>query len=134
MKIDIIEKKDEALFQRETIIAKCEFDGATPSILELKNRIAAQLGVKEDLVVVKNIFSEFGSKSGKVEVRVYKDAESLKKAETEKVIKRNTPKKEEKPAEEKPTEAAPAEKKEEAPAEKPVETPAVKKEEKAEAA
>lgn len=116
MKIDIIDKKEEALFQRETITARCEFDNVTPSRLELRNRLAAQLGVKEDLVIIKNIFTTFGARSGKIEACVYKDETALKKAESDKSIKKNTPKKEEKPSEE---EAAPA---------------AEKKEEKAEAA
>ncbi|MBW3010687.1 hypothetical protein KY326_00525 [Candidatus Woesearchaeota archaeon] len=127
MKIDIIDKKDESLFQRETITAKCEFDNATPSRLELRNRLAAQLGVKENLVVIKNVFTDFGARSGRIEACVYKSEEALKKVESEKMIKKHTPKQEEKPAEE----AAPAEKKEEAPAEKPAEE---KKEEKPEAA
>ena len=141
MKIDIKEKKDEPLMGRETITAECEFDGATPSTLELRNRLAAQLAVKEELVVVKNVFTEFGSKSGKVIACVYKDADSLKKVESEKTIKRNTPKpKEEKKEEAKPAEgAAPAEKsaeekKEEAPAEKPAEEKPAEEKKEAEAA
>jgi small subunit ribosomal protein S24e len=115
MKIDIIDKKEEALFQRETITARCEFDNVTPSRLELRNRLAAQLGVKEDLVVIKNIFTTFGARSGKVEACVYKDEKALKKVESDKMIKKNTPKKEEKPAEE--AAAAPAEEKKEEKAE-----------------
>jgi small subunit ribosomal protein S24e len=126
--MDIIERKPADLLNRENIVARVEFEGATPSRAQLKNQLATKLKTKEELIVVNKVNTAFGKSLAVVKAHVYKNEADMKKMEGKPALKRNAKKEEKK--EEKPAEAAPAappaeEKKEEAPApaEKPAEEP-----------
>ncbi|MBD3259252.1 hypothetical protein GF371_01315, partial [Candidatus Woesearchaeota archaeon] len=137
MAIEIIEKKPAELLNRENIVAKVSFDGATPSRADLKKRLAAQLKTDENLVIISKINTAFGKSLAMIKARIYKNEADMKKIERKAVIKKNSKKAEKKEAAEKPAEAPaakPEEKKEEPKAEeKPAEAkPEEKKEEAAE--
>ena len=144
LKIETI--KEMPLLARKEVEASMMFEKkATPSNNEVRKAIAAELKVDEKVVVVKHIYTEFGSSEAKVEAFAYKDEASLKKIEpVTKAMKQKeeaaakkaeeakaaeapaegaapapaeAPKEEAKPAEAPKEEAKPEEKKEEAPAE-----------------
>jgi small subunit ribosomal protein S24e len=130
MSIKIIEKKENPLLSRIKVLAEISFEKATPSNNDVKKQIASEIKADENLVVVKNIYTQYGSTSAKVTALVYNSKEDLEKIEPK-------PKKEEKKPGEQPAEKAEAPKetpKEEAkPAEAPKEEAPAKEEKKEEA-
>lgn len=127
MALKITSTDEKPLLARKEIKGELSFpEKATPSNDEVGKAIASQLKVNEKTVVVKHIYTAFGSSDAKVEAYVYNTDEDLKKIEPR--VKKTEEKKqapaEEKPAEKKeeakeepPKEEKPAEKKEEAPKE-----------------
>ena len=136
MGLKITSTEEKPMLARKIIKADLAFpEKSTPSNNDVASMIASELKVDGKTVVVKHIYTSFGSSDAKVEALVYDNEESLKKYEpVTKAMKlkveaaakkaaepaKEEPKAEEaKPAEaEKPAEEAkPEEKKEEAPAE-----------------
>ncbi|ENO11846.1 ribosomal protein S24E [Thermoplasmatales archaeon SCGC AB-539-C06] len=116
MGIKIIEKKENPLLARTKILAEISFEKATPSNDEVKKQIASEVKADENLVVVKNIYTQYGSTSAKVTAFVYNSKEDLEKIEPK-------PKKEEKKPGEQPAEKAEAPKKTPKEEAKPAEAP-----------
>ena len=123
MELKIKDQKDNKLLSRIEINALLGFQGATPSNDKVRELIAKQMNKEAKLVVVKNIYTKFGSQSADVSAYVYADENKLKQIEPGKKDKKGA-KKEEAPAEASPKEEAKEVPKEEAPAEeKKEETP-----------
>jgi ribosomal protein S24E len=133
MNLKIEKTEEKPLLARKEVAGSIMFEEkATPSNDNVRKAIAAELKVDEKVVVVKHIYTAYGSSEAKVEAYVYNDEESLKKMEpVTKAMKLKVEAAAKKAAEaaEAPAEGAkPAkEKKEEAPKEKKKEEP--KKEE-----
>ncbi|MBW3013549.1 30S ribosomal protein S24e [Candidatus Woesearchaeota archaeon] len=100
MAIQIIEKKPAELLNRENVVAKMNFDGATPSRADIKNQLAAQLKIDEKLIIISKIKTAFGKSIATIKAHVYKSEADLKKIEKKSTVKKNSKKKEEAPAEE----------------------------------
>lgn len=119
MEVKIIEQKEQPILSRKELTAEISFTGKTPSNEEVRKKVAEALKVKEELVAVRNIYTEFGLTKAKVNACVYENKEKLDSIEPKKKEKAKPggEKKEEK-AEEKPKqeakkeEAKPEEKKE----------------------
>ena len=127
MEIEIVEKKDNPLFQRVEIKFKADHSGEpTPKRLDVRAKLAAQLGVPEELVVIEKLASTYGRQVASGIARAYRSKEQLEGIEPKYLLRRGMPK-EAKPEVEKPPEKA---KKPEKPAEKPKEEKAEKPEEK----
>jgi ribosomal protein S24E len=101
-----IEKTDEKpLLARKEVSGSMTFEGkTTPSNADTAKQIASELKTDEKLVVVKGIYTGFGTNQAKFNAYVYNSAEDLKKIEPKN--KKEEAKKEGEAAEE----AAPAEK------------------------
>ncbi|MBW2966173.1 hypothetical protein KY342_03650 [Candidatus Woesearchaeota archaeon] len=134
MQLEILDKKEEELLSRTAIKAHITFDKATPSNQEIKKQIASESKADETLVVVKNVYTEYGRSEADVNAYIYKSKEELQKiepqpkkkaakpgtqtskSESDSSQKKPAPKPAEAPKEEKKEEAKPAEeKKQEAP-------------------
>ncbi len=90
MEIRIIEKRENPLLDRIEVLALAEHPNqATPRREEVRKRIAALLGVSEDLVVVKKIVSVFGWPRSRIYVNVYKNKEAMFRLEPKHILKRN---------------------------------------------
>ncbi len=125
MAITIKNTEEKPLLARKEIEGHMMFEGkSTPSNADVTKAIASELKTDEKLVVVKHIYTAFGSCEANISAYVYDTEEALKKFEPknkkEEKKEGEAPAKEAKPAE-KPAEAPKEEKKEEAPAEKPAE-------------
>lgn len=56
MDINIIEEKENLLFNRKEIKFECLYEGeATPKVFEVKNKLVAMLDADKDLLVVDKI-------------------------------------------------------------------------------
>ncbi|MFC1730496.1 30S ribosomal protein S24e [candidate division KSB1 bacterium] len=141
MKLEIKKERDTPLLSRKRVTLMAEYEGATPSRLDVKKEVAKKVSAKENLVIIKHIYTRFGSQKSKIIAHVYSDEAEMKKLENDSLLVKHSPKKkkegegaeaEAKPeapkAEEKKEEPKPEEKKEEAPAEKKEEPKEEKKE------
>lgn len=131
MAVTIKKTEEKPLLARKEIEAHVMFEGkATPSNDEVAKAIASELKTDEKLVVVKHIYTAYGSSEADIEAYAYDTEEALKKIEPRK--KKEEKKEGEAPAEEKAGEKKEEKKKEEAPKEEKKEEkqaePAEKKE------
>ncbi|RLI92339.1 MAG: 30S ribosomal protein S24e [Candidatus Altiarchaeales archaeon] len=93
MEIKIIEDKFNKLLNRREIYFIVNYDGATPSIKDVRNKLIAQLDADKELLIVDYIRSEFGMKRAKGFAKIYKDKEGMK-IEPKHKIEKNFPKEE----------------------------------------
>ena len=98
-KMEIIKNFENKLLNRRQIIAKEEVSKSTISRKEAKSSLAKLLKVNEDLIIIKEIKSVFGSREVIVEANVYDSKELLEKNARPHLIKRNLPKEEKKEGE-----------------------------------
>lgn len=112
MKISIEQQSKNPLMKREEVWVSVEHEGAaTPKRKELLPHLVKALKAKENLVMIRKIFSETGRTRSKAKVFVFSNADDVPKAMAEKMQRQL--KKGKQP------EAKPAEKKAEAPKEGP---------------
>ena len=122
MQLKILDKKEEELLSRAVVKAHIIFDKATPSNQEIKKQIASESKADEALVVVKNVYTEYGKSEADVNAYIYKSKEAMQKIEPKPKKKAEKPGEKAAPKpEEAPKEAKPEEKKQEAPKEAPKE-------------
>ena len=118
MKVEIVEKSENPLFQRVEIKLKVDHAGEpTPKRLDVRAQLAAQLGVAEELIVIEKLAGAYGRQEASGIARAYSSKERLEALEPKYILARGLPK-EAKP-EEKPAEKPKAEKPEKPKAEKP---------------
>ncbi|MCD6434329.1 MAG: 30S ribosomal protein S24e [Candidatus Diapherotrites archaeon] len=88
MKLKIVERKKNPLLYREDIIAEVEAE-TTPSRKELREKLAATLASKAELVIIKKIKQEFGQHKATVLAKHYESQDLLEKIEPKYIINRN---------------------------------------------
>lgn len=82
MTIKIENKEEKPLLARKEISGSITFEGkATPSNEEVAKAVASELKVDEKTVVMKHIYTAFGSSEAKFEALVYDSEEEKKKYE-----------------------------------------------------
>jgi len=101
MEITVKAKNENVLLGRTELVGSISFSGATPSYPQIRQVIASQFKVKEDVIAIKQVLTDFGASSASFTIYIYESVEQLKKIE---------PKLKEKKA--KKEGSAPAEKKE----------------------
>ncbi len=99
MKLEIIKERETPLLSRTRVTLKAEYEGATPSRLELKKLVANKIKSDEKLVVLKHIYTRFGKNSAKIIAHIYQNEKDMKKLEHSKLIEKHSPKKKEGEAE-----------------------------------
>ena len=117
MQITILEKNENALVGRTEIKGKITFKDATPSNAQLAEGLNKELKKDISLIIIKNIYTNFGHQEASFTAFVYNSKETKDKAEmatkhlkkkAEEVAKAAEEKKEEAPkAEEKEPQVAP---------------------------
>lgn len=81
MEITITVKNQNALLNRIELQGAISFTGATPAYPQIKQALAAQMKVKEDVVAIKQVLTDFGSTRASFTAYVYETAEQLQKIE-----------------------------------------------------
>ncbi len=116
--MEVIKEKDMKLLSRKRVTLIRDNKGATPSRQQLISEVASQFKVKEELVIIKHVYSQFGENKTKLIVHIYNDKDKMKLFEHANLLKKHEKKAEpKKEAAEEKAPAEPAEKKEEKPAE-----------------
>ena len=81
MSLTIVERKEVPLLSRAHIKASLNFSGVTPSNSDVKGQLASALKTNQNLIVIRNILTGFGSHTAKISAYVYDNEENLKKIE-----------------------------------------------------
>jgi len=91
----IIKENDNKLLCRKEVVAFFENEGTTRTRADIKSEIAKKFKADENLIIVREIKTHFGSQNFDVTAMIYDDEKSLKLIANEHFIKRNAPKTEE---------------------------------------
>ncbi len=89
MQIEITERKKVPLLSRERIIVMATYDGATPSRQALLKEIAQKLQMSEKQVIIKHVYTRFGSLNAKIIVHAYDKIEHVAEIEEKHIVKRH---------------------------------------------
>lgn len=90
MDLKIIKKQDNPLLSRAEIELEANFfNEPTPKKEDVKKKISAMEKADEKLVVVKNIYGDFGVGRASVLAYIYKSEDDLKKIEPKKKEKKD---------------------------------------------
>ena len=81
MQLTIDTQKDNPRLERIYVTGKITFEGSTPSNNEVIAEVSKKIGSKEELLVIKNIYTQFSRREAKFSAVVYKSAEARAKAE-----------------------------------------------------
>jgi small subunit ribosomal protein S24e len=91
MEINVNEKIENRLLNRTEIHFDCSYQGkATPTVLDVKNRLVATLNVDKNLFVVHNLKPSYGEGKAIGYAKLYDSEESLAKIERDHVVEKNT--------------------------------------------
>jgi len=91
MQIEIKTKKENPLLKRQELEGIIAFEGATPSLQNLKDELAKKLGVQTEVVAVRHIFGDFGGVKADFDAVVYPTKEQFDKIEPKKKEKKLAP-------------------------------------------
>ena len=89
MDVKVVEEKNNQLLQRREIKFSVSHNLGTPSREEIKNKIAAYLNSKPELVVIERMRSRFGLRETLGYAKIYETVDRLKRVETGHIIQRN---------------------------------------------
>jgi ribosomal protein S24E len=111
--MEIIKEKDMKLLSRKRVILMRDNKGATPSRQELIQEVASMFKVKEDLIIIKHVYSQFGENRTKIIVHIYNDKKKMGLFEHSSLLKKHEKKASAEPQEpKKEAQPEPEEKKE----------------------
>jgi small subunit ribosomal protein S24e len=89
MELEVKSKKETPLLSRTRVNASITYKGATPSLLDVKQKITSALKVKDNLVAVRHVYTKFGAEKAKVIAHVYEKHDDLMKMEDKKTLLKN---------------------------------------------
>jgi small subunit ribosomal protein S24e len=96
MDMEIQKKQETPLLSRTRVTAALIYDGATPSRQDIRKELSQKLKVAEELIVIKHIFTKFGSSKAKVIAHVYEDKKMVDRIEDEDLLNKHLSKEEQK--------------------------------------
>ncbi|MCD1294800.1 30S ribosomal protein S24e [Methanocella sp. CWC-04] len=89
MEIKVLEEKKNPLLERREVKFCATHNLGTPSREEIKNKIAAYLNSKPELVIIEQMRSAYGKRETYGYAKIYETEDRLKRVETEHIIQRN---------------------------------------------
>ena len=95
MSLKIISEKELPLLSRKRIKLWYEGEGSTPSREEMVKEVAKKLKISKDKIIIKHVYSQFGTSKVKLIVHVYEDKDKIKTYEHKSLIEKHNFKKEE---------------------------------------
>jgi ribosomal protein S24E len=106
MEIEIKKQRETPLLSRTRATLTLNYESATPNRLEIRKAVAHKLKAKEELVVIKHIYTRFGQKMAKVIAHIYNDKKEMEAIERPFMMKKHGAKKAESEAAAEPAKAA----------------------------
>ena len=95
MDVSITSDTRNELLSRREIRFTIQYDGATPSRLQIIGKLCALLNVKEQQITLDTLATRFGKTELTGEARIYDSEEGRKKTERAHLMERGVPKKQE---------------------------------------
>jgi len=92
--MEIISKEEQPLLKRTVIKARIAFEGKTPSRQEVRRKLAKALKAKEELLIIKHIYTGFGERSAEIHAALYERLEDAKAVEHAKLLEKHVVKEE----------------------------------------
>ncbi|GBF36227.1 MAG TPA: 30S ribosomal protein S24e [Methanothermococcus okinawensis] len=89
MEIEILSERENPLLNRKEIKFLIRYEGPTPTIKDIKLKIAAMYNVDKNLVIVDKIDQEFGIMESKCYVKIYSDENTMKIVEKKSTLEKN---------------------------------------------
>lgn len=89
MNLKVIDQKENVLLSRKEVSASISFDGATPSRKDVQKEVAKAVKAKEDMTIIKQIDTEYGSSFAKVYAHIYSDEAVMKKLERKNLVEKH---------------------------------------------
>jgi small subunit ribosomal protein S24e len=90
MELKITQNKENALLSRKDIAFALRHDGeTTPSRVQVRQLLAAEIGTKTENVVIDQMTTEYGLGRTSGVARAYKSADEARKSERVHLLKRN---------------------------------------------
>ena len=91
MKLEIISKKQNPLIKRVEVAFRIEHDktGGTPTRVEIREQLAAQLKTKLELIYVKQVETKTGTTVAVGEANAYESVEQAELVEPKHILARN---------------------------------------------
>ncbi|MFH2020321.1 MAG: hypothetical protein ABIJ34_02840 [archaeon] len=89
--MEILKERDMKLLSRKRVSLMMGTKG-TPARYDILKEVAKKCGAKEDHIVIKHIYSQFGKPMSKVIVHVYDDKDKIKIFEHENLLKKHVKK------------------------------------------
>lgn len=81
MELKILKEKEAPLLARKRVTMEATFSGITPSRLEFAQAVAKMTGSKPEQVVIKHVYTKFGTSAAKVISNIYEKIEDLERIE-----------------------------------------------------
>ena len=91
MKLEIKKERDTPLLSRKRVTLIAEYEGVTPSRMEMKKEVAKKSGAKENLVIIKHVYTRFGSNKAKIISHIYNNEDEMKRIENESLLSKHDP-------------------------------------------
>ncbi len=89
MNVKIVSKRPNMILSRTEYIVIITFEGATPSIKDIRNTLITSLGIPGDRLIIKTVEQKYGSKELKINCYSYEKLDVLKQIEPAYVLRRN---------------------------------------------
>jgi small subunit ribosomal protein S24e len=79
LKFETVSEKDNPVLSRREIVVKIQDCGATPSRKDVVAGLAAHFGAAENLILVDQILTEFGTSACRAKLKIYQDEKFIPK-------------------------------------------------------
>lgn len=89
MNINITEQKENKLLGRQEIVASMSFEGATPTRQAVQKEIAKLGKTKEDLTIVNEINTTFGTSKATIKANAYDNEENMFAVERKNLVEKH---------------------------------------------
>ncbi len=94
MEIKIVSDKMNPLLHRREVRFIVEYEGTTPSIMDVKSKIVAMLNADKNLTVVDTLNQEYGKMECTGYVKIYDSEKTMNLIEKKSVLEKNKEKEE----------------------------------------
>ncbi|HIQ31922.1 MAG TPA: 30S ribosomal protein S24e [Methanothermococcus okinawensis] len=89
MEIEVLSERENPLLNRKEIRFLIRHEGPTPTVKDVKLKIAAMYNVDKNLVIVDKIDQEFGKMESRCYVKIYNDENTMKIIEKKSTLEKN---------------------------------------------
>lgn len=98
MDMKVLKERETPLLSRKRITFEVNFNGVTPSRIQVRDAVAKKVSADKDLVIIKHVYNRYGIEQAKVIAHVYDKKEDLMRYEEKVLIDKHVEKKAEEAA------------------------------------